>query len=101
MQTITGNQNTDNKIVRVLTIINEKGMHARASAKFVEVTDRFSADVEVEKDDTVVPGNSIMGLLLLAAAKGSKITVRAQGKDAEAALDALEHLLGSRFDEPF
>jgi len=86
---------------RVLKIINEKGLHARASAKFVEVVEKFDADVEVEKDGMSVSGDSIMGLLMLAASKGTEIQVSAKGPQAEELLSALETLLADKFGEPF
>ncbi len=85
---------------RVLKIINEKGLHARASAKFVEVVERFDARIDVEKDGMSVSGDSIMGLLMLAASCGSEIRVRANGPEAEAALAALAELVANRFGEP-
>ncbi len=86
-------------IEKVLEIVNEKGLHARASARFVEVVERYEARVEVEKDGMSVAGDSIMGLLMLAASCGSSITVRATGDDAEALVAALEALVDSRFGE--
>jgi phosphocarrier protein HPr len=86
---------------RVLKIINEKGLHARASAKFVEVVEGFDAGAEVEKDGISVSGDSIMGLLMLAASRGTEIRVRTTGRDADALLDALEKLVADRFGEPF
>lgn len=84
---------------RVLDICNEKGLHARASAKFAEVAGRFDADVRVTRDQMTVSAVSIMGLLMLAAAKGSEIHVASRGPDAEAALDALDALVADRFGE--
>lgn len=86
---------------RVLKIINEKGLHARASAKFVEVVEGFEASAEVEKDGINVSGDSIMGLLMLAASRGTEISVRTSGDQAEALLDALAALVADRFGEPF
>jgi phosphocarrier protein HPr len=86
---------------RVLKIVNEKGLHARASARFVEVVERFDAEAEVEKDGMSVSGDSIMGLLMLAASRGSEIVVRTEGAQAEALMDALAELLESRFGEGF
>ena len=87
-------------VERVLRIINEKGLHARASARFVEVVERHDAAVEVEKDGMSVSGDSIMGLLMLAASRGTEIRVRATGTQAEAALAALAALVADRFGEP-
>ncbi|MCC5984620.1 MAG: HPr family phosphocarrier protein [Rhodobacteraceae bacterium] len=86
-------------IEKVLEIVNEKGLHARASARFVEVVERHQAQVEVEKDGMSVAGDSIMGLLMLAASCGSAITVRATGPDAAALMAALEALVAGRFGE--
>ena len=84
---------------RRLMILNERGLHARAAARFVSTLDGYSAVVEVEKDGTRVSGRSIMGLMMLAAAAGTSIEVEARGDDAAAALDALAALVGNRFDE--
>lgn len=84
---------------RELTIINKLGLHARAAAKLVNLASGFSCDIQVEKDGRQVSGKSIMGVLMLAAAKGSTITVSADGEDAETALDAIEALVKHRFDE--
>lgn len=90
---------TDAAIVRVLEICNKKGLHARASAKFVQTVERFDADVKVTRGGETVGGNSIMGLMMLGAGPGSTITVQASGKDAESVIDAIESLIGGRFDE--
>ncbi len=87
------------KLSRELTIVNMKGLHARATAKFVQCCDRFDAVVTVTKDDETVGGSSIMGILTLGAAKGSSILVTASGPDAQAVLDALEELVANRFGE--
>ena len=84
---------------RVLPIINEKGLHARASAKFVQCVDRFEAEVCVLKDGQSVSGTSIMGLMMLAAGKGTTVHLLTAGEDAQAALDALIELINNRFDE--
>jgi len=86
-------------IKRVLRIVNEKGLHARASAKFVEVVERFDARAEVEKDGMRVSGDSIMGLLMLAASRGTSIEVSTSGDEAEALADALQALVADRFGE--
>lgn len=88
-----------NPLTRQLTICNKRGLHARASAKFVQTVDGFDAAVEVEKDGQTVGGTSIMGLMMLAASNGSNITVRATGSQAQAVLDALEKLVNERFGE--
>jgi phosphocarrier protein len=84
---------------RDLAITNLRGLHARASAKFVKTVEQFDAVVEVEKDGTSVGGTSIMGLMMLAAGPGSSIRVSAAGPEAPAALDALEALVADRFGE--
>ena len=86
---------------RRLKIINEKGLHARASAQFVEVVESFDASAEVSKDGMSVSGDSIMGLLMLAAARGSEILVKTAGPQADALLDALDKLVKDLFGEDF
>jgi phosphocarrier protein len=88
-------------VVQVLKIVNEKGLHARASAKFVEVVEGFDAAAEVEKDGMSVSGDSIMGLLMLAASKGTQIRVETSGAQAAPLMEALEKLVADRFGEPF
>ena len=83
----------------VFTIINDKGLHARASARFVEVVENFESDVIVEKDGLEASGSSIMGLLMLAASKGTTIKVMSQGKDSEEVISALDTLIKSKFGE--
>ena len=82
-----------------LEIVNEKGLHARASAKLVEVVEAFDARAEVSKDGMSASGDSIMGLLMLAAARGSTIDVQTSGPDAEALAEALKALVSDRFGE--
>jgi phosphocarrier protein len=82
-----------------LMIVNKRGLHARASARFVQCAERFDAAITVSKDNTTVGGTSIMGLMMLAAAPGSEIRVTAEGPDAVAALAALTELVASRFGE--
>ncbi len=84
---------------RVLDIINEKGLHARASAKFVETVERFDARATVDRDGMSVSGDSIMGLLMLGAARGSQITVTTSGEQAGPLMDALVALVGDYFGE--
>ena len=86
-------------VVRVMRIVNEKGLHARASAKFVQTVEKFEADVRVLRCGESVGGTSIMGLMSLAAARGTDITVDAVGKDAEAVVAAIDSLVSSRFGE--
>ncbi|MDE0304708.1 MAG: HPr family phosphocarrier protein [Albidovulum sp.] len=87
------------KIHRSFRIVNEKGLHARAAAKFVEVAERFEANAEVSKDGSTAGADSIMGLLMLVAAKGTIIDVEAEGSDAEDLCDALSELIASKFYE--
>lgn len=82
-----------------LQIINEKGLHARASAKLVEVVEAFDASAEVSKDGMSASGDSIMGLLMLAASKGTSIEVETSGPDADALAEALTVLVGDKFGE--
>lgn len=82
-----------------LTVVNTKGIHARPAAMFVKAANRFSCDVFVEKDGETVNGKSIMGLMMLAAGPGSKLTIHCAGADAPAALAEIEALLKRRFDE--
>ncbi len=84
---------------RELLIINKRGLHARASAKFVQTVESFNATISVSKDGTTVGGNSIMGLMMLAASPGCSVLVTASGAEAEPALDALEKLVADRFGE--
>ena len=86
-------------LTRTLTILNAKGLHARASARFVETVERFDATVSVARDGQRVAGDSIMGLLMLAAGQGATIEVTADGPDAEAAMAALAALVEARFGE--
>jgi len=84
---------------RDLPIINKKGLHARATAKFVQCCEKFDAEITVSKEGETVGGSSIMGILTLGAGKGSTITVTAAGPQAKEALDALEALVANRFGE--
>ena len=90
---------TDTPIERELAIINQRGLHARASAKFVQVAAAFDAEISVEKDGMKVGGTSIMGLMMLAASPGCCIRVSAAGPDAHEAMAAIESLIASRFGE--
>ena len=85
--------------MRSLKIVNEKGLHARASAKFVETAEGFDARARVSKDGLDADGDSIMGLLMLAASKGTIIEVETSGAEAVPLLDALEDLVADRFGE--
>lgn len=84
---------------KVLKIINKRGLHARASAKFVKCVEAFDADVRVSKDGHVVGGTSIMGLMMLAASPGCSIHVSASGPQREEAIAAIRQLVENRFDE--
>lgn len=86
-------------IVRVLKIVNQKGLHARASAKFVQTVEKFDVDVRVGRGDEFVGGTSIMGLMMLAAGPGTEITVVASGNEKAEVLAALELLVNGRFGE--
>ncbi len=84
---------------RVVAIANRRGLHARAAAKFVKLAGSFDAVVSVARDDVVVCGISIMGLMMLAAAPGAEIELRASGRQAAPAVAALAELVGNGFDE--
>lgn len=86
-------------VAREMAIINQRGLHARASAKFVKCAEGFDADIRVSRDGQTVPGTSIMGLMMLAAAMGTSISVEASGPQAEQAIDALSALVAAKFDE--
>ena len=86
-------------VSRELPIINKRGLHARASAKFVQMVERFNAEVWVTKGNETVGGTSIMGLMMLSAGPGTSIVVSAIGPDAEAAITALTELVASKFNE--
>ena len=91
---------TGSKSVRApAALVNKKGLHARASAKFVETAAKFRAEVTVTKGDASVSGRSIMGLMMLAASLGTTIDLQAEGEDAQEALRALLTLIGARFHE--
>jgi phosphocarrier protein HPr len=89
----------DGALVRDFTIVNQRGLHARASAKFVQLVGAHDAVVEVERDGTRVGGTSIMGLMMLAASPGCTIRVRARGPDAAVLMQAIEELIAARFGE--
>ncbi len=86
-------------LIKEFAIINQRGLHARASAKFVKCAESFDAAITVSRDGQTVPATSIMGLMMLAASIGTTVTVEASGPQAQAALDALEQLVTSKFDE--
>ena len=84
---------------RRVTILNKRGLHARAAAKFVKLAGQFGAELTVTKDGGAVSGRSLMGLMMLAAGPGTELSIRAEGPDADAALDALAGLVAAKFDE--
>jgi phosphocarrier protein HPr len=93
------NHGRDAAVTRVLEICNKKGLHARASAKFVQTVEKFEADVKVKRGQEVVGGTSIMGLMMLAAGPGTCITVEATGPQAAEVIEALAALVSGRFTE--
>jgi phosphocarrier protein len=97
MTTTTGN--AGRALAQQLTIINRKGLHARASARFVRTAECFDAEIKVIRDGQTVNGNSIMGLMMLGAGPGSTILVQATGRQAREALEAIVELVNSGFDE--
>jgi phosphocarrier protein len=91
--------NPDGAVTRVMKIVNEKGLHARASAKFVQLVEKYDATVKVSRNDDSAGGDSIMGLMMLAAGIGTAITVSATGPEAAQCIAALDALVSSRFGE--
>jgi phosphocarrier protein len=92
-------QPREDAIRRVLEIVNKKGLHARASAKFVQTVEKFDAEVTVTRGSETVGGTSIMGLMMLSAATGTEITVEARGKQAGEVMDAIAELVTNGFGE--
>ena len=86
-------------VERDIEIKNKLGLHARAAAKLVHIAARYKADIKIRKADEEVDGKSILGILLLAAGRGSTVTLRADGPDERDALDAIEKLIDAKFDE--
>jgi phosphocarrier protein HPr len=86
-------------VTREIPIINKRGLHARASAKFVKMVEQFDAEILVTRGSETVNGTSIMGLMMLSAGPGTTITVSATGPDAEATVAALAELVGNKFNE--
>lgn len=84
---------------RTVEIVNERGLHARASAKFVKLAGSFDAEIQVSREGQTVDARSIMGLMMLAAGIGSSVEISAEGPEAETALEALCELVANRFDE--
>jgi len=89
----------DTPVVREVEIVNKKGLHARASAKFVQTAEQFDAAITVTRGHETVGGTSIMGLMMLAAGPGITIIIKATGKDATAAVDTLYKLVANKFGE--
>ena len=87
------------QLICTATILNQRGLHARAAAKFVKTAGAFEADIAVSRKGQTVSGNSILGLMMLAANTGSEIVICCSGKDAQAALEALMELLANKFEE--
>lgn len=92
-------QAKDGVVRQRVSIVNERGLHARAAARFVKMAEQFDAEIVVFKDGLDVPGTSIMGLLMLAAAKGCEVELQASGREAEAAVASLVRLIAAGFDE--
>ncbi len=90
---------TEAVVQALVTIVNQRGLHARAAAKFVKLAGAFEAEVTVVRNGTEVPGSSILGLMMLAAAPGCELELRARGPAAPAAIDALRQLVEKKFDE--
>jgi phosphocarrier protein len=86
-------------ISRELTIVNKLGLHARAAAKFVSTASRYGCEIHIERGGQRINGKSIMGVMMLAASKGSTLTLTAEGEDEEAAMAAIEDLVAGRFGE--
>ncbi len=98
-QMLDNKPSSDGAIVRELPITNKRGLHARASAKFVQTAEKFDAEMTVTRNGETVGGTSIMGLMMLAAGIGTSITVSAKGREAQAAIDAITELVTSKFGE--
>ena len=87
------------KIEKEITIINRLGLHARPAAMFVRISSRYRSEVWVEKEGEQINGKSIMGLMMLAAGQGSKLTIRCEGPDADKVMEELEELIRQKFNE--
>lgn len=96
---MTSTQGSGRALAQQLTIVNRKGLHARASARFVRTAECFDAEIQVVRDGVSVAGDSIMGLMMLGAGPGSTILVQASGRQAREALDAITVLVNNGFDE--
>lgn len=90
---------SDSSLCRTITITNQRGLHARAAAKFAKVSSEFDAEINVSRAGQTVTGNSIMGLMMLAAAMGCSVDLDISGKDAEPAMQAICELVERKFDE--
>lgn len=99
MSTAKKSTGKSQNISRELVVQNKQGIHARPAAMFVKTANRFECDIMVEKDGETVNGKSIMGLMMLAAGPGSRLTVSAAGEDASAAVEAINELMLRKFDE--
>jgi phosphocarrier protein len=98
-QTLGDKTSPDGAVVRELPITNKRGLHARASAKFVQTAEKFDAEMTVTRNGETVGGTSIMGLMMLAAGIGTSITVSATGREAQAAIEAITELVTGKFGE--
>src|SRR3954466_15162296 len=87
------------KVEKEIAIVNRLGLHARPAAMFVRIANRYRSEVWVEKEGEQINGKSIMGLMMLAAGQGSKLTIRCEGPDADKVLEELEELIQKKFDE--
>jgi len=96
---VLSSQDGDSVVTRVVNIINRRGLHARAAARFVKLAATFDAQVSVVKRDSVVSGLSIMGLMMLAAGTGCEVTLAARGRQKREAVSALAQLIAAKFDE--
>ena len=99
-KTMSAKKSTDSDFsTKELTVVNKLGIHARPAALFVKTANRFTCDIFVEKDGEKINGKSIMGLMMLAAGPGSKLTIHANGNDGPQAIAEIEALLKRKFDE--
>ena len=93
------NPESSRKIEKILTVQNKLGLHARAAAELVKVTSEFRSEITLNKDGLQVNGKSIMGIIMLAASKGSKVKVTVEGPDAEECMEAVEKIFNDKFGE--
>jgi len=87
------------EIVKTLTILNKLGLHARAATKLVDLANQYECEILIEQDEQSAPANSVLALLMLGSGKGKQVTVKCNGKDAEAAMHDIENLIANKFDE--